>query len=139
VAGVKALVFKCKLQVVSMNAETESSSGQIDIFKLGLSVLAIIAGVVGFYFFGEYSLLLRVVALLLLLSVAVALVYTTNLGQSFWRFAQGSNIELKKIIWPTKKETIQTTLIVIVMVLFVGVLLWIFDGLLMWAISYITG
>ena len=122
-----------------MNAETEQSSGQFDILKLGLSVVAIVAGIGGFYFFGEYSLLLRVVALLLILAVAVALVYTTDLGQSFWQFAQGSRVELRKIIWPTKKETIQTTLIVVVMVLFVGVLLWMFDGLLMWAISYITG
>ena len=122
-----------------MNAETEQDSGQLDILKLGLSVLAIIAGIGGFYLFSEYSLLLRVVALLLVLVIAVALVYTTSLGQSFWQFAQGSKVELRKIIWPTKKETIQTTLIVVVMVLFVGVLLWMFDGLLMWAISYITG
>ena len=122
-----------------MNAETEQSSGQLDILKLGLSIVAIIAGIGGFYFFGEYSLLLRVVALLLVLAVAVALVYTTDLGQSFWQFAQGSKVELRKIIWPTKKETMQTTLIVVVMVLFVGILLWMFDGLLMWAISYITG
>ncbi|MEY8239084.1 MAG: preprotein translocase subunit SecE [Cycloclasticus sp.] len=122
-----------------MNAETEQSSGQLDVVKLGLSILVLVAGVAGFYFFGEYSLLLRVIALLVVLSMSLALVYTTNLGQSFWQFAQGSTVELRKIVWPTKKETMQTTLIVVVMVLFVGILLWMFDGLLMWAISYITG
>jgi preprotein translocase subunit SecE len=71
--------------------------------------------------------------------LAVGLVYTTNLGRSFWLFAQGSSIELKKIVWPTKKETMQTTLIVVVMVLFVGILLWMFDGLLMWGVGFITG
>ncbi|MEW5008946.1 MAG: preprotein translocase subunit SecE [Cycloclasticus sp.] len=122
-----------------MNAETEQSSGQLDVVKLGLSILVLVAGIAGFYFFGEYSLLLRVIALLVVLSMSLALVYTTNLGQSFWQFAQGSTVELRKIVWPTKKETMQTTLIVVVMVLFVGILLWMFDGLLMWAISYITG
>ena len=122
-----------------MNAETEQGSGQLDVVKLGLSILVLVAGIAGFYFFGEYSLLLRVIALLVVLSMSLALVYTTNLGQSFWMFAQGSTVELRKIVWPTKKETMQTTLIVVVMVLFVGILLWMFDGLLMWAISYITG
>ena len=122
-----------------MNAEIEPQSNQLDIVKLGLSILAMVAGIAGFYYFGEQSLLLRVVALLVVLSISLALVYTTSLGQSFWQFAQGSKVELRKIVWPTKKETIQTTLIVVVMVLFVGILLWMFDGLLMWAISYITG
>jgi len=122
-----------------MNAEIEPQSNQFDVVKLGLSILAMVAGIAGFYYFGEQSLLLRVIALLVVLSISLALVYTTSLGQSFWQFAQGSKVELRKIVWPTKKETIQTTLIVVVMVLFVGILLWMFDGLLMWAISYITG
>jgi preprotein translocase subunit SecE len=122
-----------------MNAEIEQESGQFDIAKLGLAIIAIIAGIGGFYFYADQSLLLRVIGLLLMLSMAVGLVYTTTLGQSLWSFAQGSRIELKKIVWPTKKETIQTTLIVVVMVLFVGILLWMFDGLLMWGIGLVTG
>lgn len=122
-----------------MNAEIEQESGQFDIAKLGLAIIAIIAGIGGFYFYADQSLLLRVIGLLLMLSIAVGLVYTTTLGQSLWGFAQGSRVELKKIVWPTKKETIQTTLIVVVMVLFVGILLWMFDGLLMWGIGLVTG
>jgi preprotein translocase subunit SecE len=122
-----------------MSVEIEQESGQFDIVKLGLAVIAIVVGIGGFYFYADQSVLLRVIGLLVLLSIAVGLVFTTNLGQSFWQFAQGSKIELKKIVWPTKKETIQTTLIVGVMVLFVGILLWMFDGLLMWGIGYVTG
>ncbi len=122
-----------------MNAEIEQESGQFDIAKLGLAIIAIIAGIGGFYIYADQSLLLRVIGLLLMLSIAVGLVYTSTLGQSLWSFAQGSRIELKKIVWPTKKETIQTTLIVVVMVLFVGILLWMFDGLLMWGIGLVTG
>ncbi|MEW4981757.1 MAG: preprotein translocase subunit SecE [Cycloclasticus sp.] len=122
-----------------MSVEIEQESGGLDIAKLGLAVIIIVAAIGGFYFYADQSLLLRVIGLLVSLSVAVGLVYTTNLGQSFWQFAQGSRIELKKIVWPTKKETIQTTLIVAVMVLFVGILLWMFDGLLMWGIGQVTG
>lgn len=122
-----------------MSVETEQESGQFDVAKLGLAVIAIVAGIGAFYYYADQSLLMRVIGLLVVLLIAVGLVYTTNLGQSFWHFAQGSKIELKKIVWPTKKETMQTTLIVAVMVLFVGILLWIFDGLLMWGIGYITG
>jgi len=122
-----------------MSVETDQESGQFDVAKLALAVIAIVAGIGAFYYYADQSLLLRVIGLLVVLAIAVGLVYTTNLGQSFWHFAQGSKIELKKIVWPTKKETIQTTLIVAVMVLFVGILLWMFDGLLMWGISYITG
>ncbi|ORU94322.1 MAG: preprotein translocase subunit SecE [Cycloclasticus sp. symbiont of Poecilosclerida sp. N] len=122
-----------------MSVETEDASGQFDIAKLGLAIVAIVAGIGGFYFYADESLLLRVIGLLVMLSIAVGLVYATALGQSFWQFAQGSRIELKKIVWPTKKETMQTTLIVVVMVLFVGILLWVFDGLLLWAIGHVTG
>ena len=121
-----------------MNIETESEPVNFDLAKLIFAILAMVAAVFGFYFFAEQSLLLRVIGLLMVLSMAIGLVYTTNLGRSFWQFALGSKIELKKIVWPTQKETMQTTLIVVVMVLVVGILLWMFDGLLMWGIGLIT-
>lgn len=122
-----------------MNAETQRDESQFDVVKLALAIIVLITGVAGFYFFKDQSVVLRVIGLLVTLSMSVALVYFTHLGGSILRFAQGSNIELKKVVWPTRKETMQTTLIVMVMVLFVGVLLWMFDGLLMWGVSLITG
>jgi len=122
-----------------MSVETEQESGAFDLVKLALAVIVTVAGIGGFYYFGAESVLLRVIGLLVMLSIATGLVFTTNLGQSFWLFAQGSKIELKKIVWPTKKETMQTTLIVTIVVLFIGILLWMFDGLLMWGIGLITG
>ena len=122
-----------------MSVETEQTSGVMDSIKLVLAVLITVAGIAGFYYFGNESLLLRVVSLLIAMAVAVALVMMTAMGQDFWGFVQGSQVELRKIIWPTKKETMQTTLIVMVMVLFVGILLWMFDGLLLWGIGMVTG
>ncbi len=122
-----------------MSTEVDQESGQFDTVKLIFAVLVVIAGIGGFYIYAEQSLLIRVVGLLVALSVAVGLVYATVLGRSFWLFAQGSRIELKKMVWPTKKETMQTTMIVGVMVLFVGILLWMFDSLLLWGIGQVTG
>jgi len=122
-----------------MNVEVEQESSGFDTAKLALAILVIIAGLGGFYIYAEQSLLVRVVGLLVALSVALGLIYATNVGRSFVLFAQGSKIELKKIVWPTKKETMQTTMIVGVMVLFVGILLWMFDSLLMWGIGQVTG
>jgi len=122
-----------------MSVETEQTSGVMDSIKLVLAVLITVAGIAGFYYFGNESLLLRVVSLLIAMAVAVALVMMTAMGQDFWGFVQGSQVELRKIIWPTKKETMQTTLIVMVMVLSVGILLWMFDGLLLWGIGMVTG
>jgi preprotein translocase subunit SecE len=122
-----------------MNVESEQVSGQFDTIKLLLALLLMLAGIAGFYFFAELSLLLRVIGLLVALAVATAFVFTTNFGHGMWLFGQGSIIELRKVVWPTRKETIQTTLIVMVMVLFVGILLWIFDNLLLWGIGMVTG
>ncbi|PCI16137.1 MAG: preprotein translocase subunit SecE [Piscirickettsiaceae bacterium] len=122
-----------------MSAETEQTSGGFNSLKLVLAIAMIIVGIGGFYYFGNESLLLRVIGLLVALGVAVTLVMMTDTGRGFWQFVQGSQVELRKIVWPTKKETMQTTLIVMVMVLFVGVLLWMFDGLLLWGIGMVTG
>ncbi|ORU90193.1 MAG: preprotein translocase subunit SecE [Cycloclasticus sp. symbiont of Poecilosclerida sp. M] len=122
-----------------MSVESEQISGQFDTVKLILALFMMVAGVAGFYYFAEHSLLLRVISLLGALGVAIVFVFTTNLGRGFWLFGQGSMIELRKVVWPTKKETIQTTLIVMVMVLFVGILLWVFDNLLSWGIGMVIG
>jgi len=122
-----------------MSVETENSASHLDTVKLVLALLLVVSGIAGFYYFGEQSNLLRVIGMLLMFGLAISLVYMTNLGQMFWGFLLGSRVELRKVVWPTKKETIQTTLIVGVMVLFIGILLWMFDSLLMWGISFVTG
>ena len=122
-----------------MSVETENSASHLDTVKLVLALLLVVSGIAGFYYFGEQSNLLRVIGMLLMFGLAISLVYMTNLGQMFWGFLLGSRVELRKVVWPTKKETIQTTLIVGVMVLFIGILLWMFDSLLMWGIGFVTG
>jgi preprotein translocase subunit SecE len=70
---------------------------------------------------------------------AVALALTSQPGRKLWRFASDSRMEVRKVVWPTRQETIQTTLIVMVMVFLLGILLWLFDLVLMAILRFLTG
>ena len=122
-----------------MNARAEAGSSGLDTAKLVVSATIIVVGIWAFYFFAGYSLLLRVVALLALSGGAAALALTTAPGRQLWRFAVDSRMEVRKVVWPTHQETLQTTLIVIVMVFLLGVLLWLFDMVLMAILRFLTG
>jgi len=123
-----------------MVAKTEVQvSNKMDTAKLSLAVLILIAGVAGFYYFEAESLLYRVLGLLVLVAVALGFIYTTNLGQSVVGFARESRIEVRKVVWPTRQETVQTTLMVIVAVIVVGIMLYFIDMILLEAVRYLTG
>ena len=98
-----------------------------DTAKLAIAVLMLLTGVVGFYYFGAASTLYRVLALLAIAGVAVAIVATTQIGQSTLAFLQDSRTELRKVVWPTRTEAVQTTLVVIAVVILVGIFLWLVD------------
>ncbi|WPL16714.1 Preprotein translocase subunit SecE [Thiorhodovibrio winogradskyi] len=111
----------------------------MDTPKLAVAVILLVAGIWGFYFFANYSLLLRVIILLAIAAGAVAIALTSGPGRKLWRFASDSRMEVRRVIWPTRQETMQTTLVVIVMVLILGILLWLFDTLLMSILRLLTG
>ncbi len=122
-----------------MNSKIETESPGFDRFKLLAAVLLLTAGIVAFYWFVEHSLLVRVIALLAVAGVAIAIVLQTAIGRNTWQFVQESRNELRKVVWPTRAETTQTTLVVIAMVLVVGILLWLLDMFLLWAVQLLTG
>jgi len=122
-----------------MNARAETASSTLDTLKLAVAVTLLVAGIWGFYFFASYSLLLRVIVLLMIAAGASAIALTSGPGRKLWRFASDSRMEVRRVVWPTRQETIQTTLVVIVMVLILGILLWLFDTLLMSILRLLTG
>lgn len=124
---------------MTMNAKVETQDSRLDTVKLGLA-LAILAGAIfGFYYYSEQSALLRVLGLLAAVGLAVFVAMQTEIGRRFWGFVQDSRGEVRKVVWPTRQETIQTTLIVIVMVIIVGIMLWLLDMFLIWAVRLLTG
>ena len=122
-----------------MNSEIEAGSQKLDTFKLGLALLIIVAGLVCFYLFDDYSLLFRVIGLLVGVGISVAIALQTVKGKEIWGYFRDAQIEVRKVVWPTRQETIQTTLIVIVMVILVAIILWLLDMFLGWSLGLIMG
>ena len=118
-----------------MNARAESGSSVIDTIKLAVAVLVFLVGVGGFYYYSDELLLYRVLGLIALGAVAVGICMTTRSGREVWAFARDSRQELRKVVWPTKQESLQSAAIVLVMVVLVGVFLWLLDTFFLWAIQ----
>lgn len=110
-----------------------------DTFKLLAAGAIALSALVAFYVFADHSLLIRVIGLLAAAGVAVVIALKTEWGAETLEFVQGSRAELRKVVWPTRAETTQTTLIVIAMVVIMGLLLWLFDILLFWLVRLVTG
>ena len=122
-----------------MGTKAVEQGSKADTFKLLIALSVIVAGAIAFYTYSEYSLLMRVLSLLVVVAVAVMIAMQTEKGRSAWSFVGSARTEVRKVIWPTRAETVQTTLIVIVMVILVGIILWIMDSFLLWAVKLLTG
>jgi preprotein translocase subunit SecE len=122
-----------------MVAKAETQSSWFDTLKLWLAVALLAGGVFAFYWFSDQSQLYRALGLVAVAAVALGVGYTTAPGRRFWGFLQDSRTELRKVVWPTRTETVQTTLIVLLVVLLVGIFLWLLDMLLQWGFGVITG
>ena len=113
-----------------MVTKTEQTVSSFDTVKLILALLVLIAGVVGFYYFEEESQLLRVLGMLALVVVAFFIVASTDVGRRSLGFAKDARVEVRKVVWPTRQETVQTTIVVIIAVFVVALMLWGIDSLL---------
>ena len=111
----------------------------MDKLKLIIAVALLGAGVAGFYYYADESLLMRVIGLLAVAAVALMVSYQTAIGRQSWAFVSDAQTEMKKVVWPTRKEAIQTTAIVVVMVFLVGLFLWALDSTLLWLVKMLTG
>ena len=110
-----------------------------DKLKLAVALLLVVAGVAGFYLLGESPLILRVLSVLAGVGLAALMGWTSEPGKAFYVFAQESVAETRKVVWPTRKETVQTTGIVMVFVLVIAIFLWIVDASLVWAVRMMMG
>ena len=117
----------------------DSQSSQLDIIKLIIAVLLIVLALGGFYYFAEASLLYRVLGLLAVAVAAAGIVFTTASGKQFVAFMGNARTEIRKMVWPTRVETMQTTMIVIVMVAILSVFLLIVDSILGWLVKLFLG
>ena len=98
-----------------------------DKFKVAIAVLLLIAGIAGFYYLSESPMVLRVASVLAGIAAGSVVGWTTEPGKQFFVFAQEAVVETKKVVWPTRKESLQTTAAVFAFVVAMAVFLWMTD------------
>jgi preprotein translocase subunit SecE len=123
-----------------MNIKTGAqTTDKRDLIKWLFVILLVASGIVSFYYFDEQSVLIRVVTLLTVTIIAVWVAAKTERGKYTLNFIHESHIEVRRVVWPTRQETIQMTSIVLFMVVLLALVIWALDGILMWVVRLLTG
>ena len=117
-----------------MVTKVEQTTSGFDTVKLMTALLVLIAGVVAFYYFEDESQLLRVIGILAIAATAFFIVSTTDIGRRGLGFVRDARVEVRKVVWPTRTETTQTTIAVLIMVFLVAIMLWLIDMTLGWGV-----
>ena len=118
-----------------MATKTEETTSALDTVKLMAAVAVLVAGVVGFYYFEDQSQLLRVLGMLAVAVVAFFIAASSDPGRRGLGFVKEARVEVRKVVWPTRQETVQTTIAVLFMVILVAIMLWLFDMFLGWGVG----
>lgn len=122
-------------------AQQSGASGKKTRFD-GLKWLLVIVSLVGTVITDFYSLIvwpIRAAVDIGVIAVLLVIASQTEKGRKAWGFIKGARMELRKVVWPTRIEAIQTTLLVVVMVLIAGLILWGIDSFFMWIVAWMTG
>ncbi|MGV6825367.1 MAG: preprotein translocase subunit SecE [bacterium] len=122
-----------------MNGKTEAEGSALDTLKLLVAVVIIAAGIVGFYYYEEQVLWMRLLGLLVVVGIALFIAGQTAKGRLIRGFLSDAHVEMRKVVWPTRQETVQTTLVIAVAVLITALFLWGVDSLLFVIVKSLTG
>jgi preprotein translocase subunit SecE len=122
-----------------MNTKADTGPGTLDTVKLAAAALFLLGGIVAYYYFADGSLLVRVLSLVGGLVVGLFMAFQSTQGQQLWQFIQGSQVEIRKVVWPTQQETLQGTLLVLVFTAALGVFFLFVDWVLLEFTQFVTG
>lgn len=111
----------------------------MDKIKLVLSLLLVAAGVAGFYLLVDHALVLRIISVLVGIAAGFFVFSTTPSGHDFIAFSKESIAETKRVVWPSRKETVQTTVAVFVLVIVMALFLWVIDVGFLWMVKTLMG
>jgi len=111
----------------------------VERIKIAIAAIVAVGGFVAFYWLGDRALVLRLAALLGALAAAVVIMWFTQPGQAFLAFSRESWEEAKRVVWPTRKETLQTTGVVFAFVFLMAFFLWVVDTGLLWVTQKLLG
>ena len=122
-----------------MDAKLDTKPTLVDTVLLLLSVAIIVGSIVAYYYFADQLAVVRTGGVLVALIIAVWVALQSAQGRTLWGFVQASRTELRRVVWPTREETLQTTLIVLVFAAVMGTFFWLLDTFLFWFTRVITG
>lgn len=119
---------------MSNNSQVETVSNSGDKVKVVLAIILLVAGIFAYSFFTEYNIYARLGMFIAGLVLAIGLFAVSEVGKRAFGFATGSYAEMKRVVWPSRKETIQMTGIVFAFVSVMAILLWVIDKLITWVV-----
>lgn len=127
-----------------MNAKSEvQGTSPLDTMKLVLAVALLLGGIIFYYWFAtgpnQLAFGYRVGGLLVAIAAGVAVASQTQIGWRTWLFLKGSRMEVRKMVWPNRQETVQTTLAVVIMTILLAIFMWLLDLLFFWLLHGVTG
>ena len=124
-----------------MSANTETSqSGVLDIIKLLIAASALVGGLYAYYYYeADIAQAIRVLMVLGGTAAGIGIAKTSAQGNRLWHFIQGSRVEIRKVVWPTKQETTQTAIAVFVFTLIMMLFFWGLDSFLLWLTQRLVG
>jgi preprotein translocase subunit SecE len=122
-----------------MTDQVQENATALDALKLAAGVVILAAGIAGFYLLVDLPIWLRWIIVLAALVVGALVSLQSYQGKEFWGFVQSSRIELRKVVWPNRQETMQVTLIVFFMIIVLGFFFWGVDTLLALLTKWLTG
>jgi len=118
---------------------TEKTTSSLDGLKWAVTILLLAAIIVGNYIYGEsVHVVARVCIFLFIGALSLFSAAMTEKGKTFLGFAKESRLEVRKVVWPTRQETVQTTLIILAVSTLVGLALWGLDGIFVRIVEFIT-
>ena len=124
----------------TMSAQSEATGSALDTVFLWVAVAIVAGSIFGFYYFEpQFNALVRVAGMLAGIGLALLVALQSLVGKAAWAVVRDSRNELRKVVWPTRPETLQTTAIILVVVLILGIMLWGVDSLLLLALEFLTG
>jgi preprotein translocase subunit SecE len=122
-----------------MSTQVEATEFRLDSLKWVVIVALVVGAAVANSYFSDVPLLYRVLGLLVAAGAALFVATQTAKGFAFWSLCKEAMVEVRKVVWPTRQETNQTTLIVVAVVIFMAIVLWLLDTLIGWLASLIIG
>lgn len=121
-----------------MVAKIQEQFNMFDILKWVLVLILIVGGLSANYYFAEQPLPIHIIGWLILAPLTLFIFFQTEKGRVAWDFLRDARVEMKKIIWPSRQETVQTSVLVIGLVIIMGLILWCIDSILLWIVSKLT-